>query len=72
FTWLEVAQEYFTWQRVPSSAKASFNQCLEIAVPWEGLHIEPDARLHLIAVLANQGQYYDFLPVEELIFLQRP
>ncbi|MCA2939172.1 MAG: hypothetical protein IM319_08365 [Microcystis sp. M113S1] len=32
------------------------DQCLEIAVPWEGLHIEPDARLHLIAVLANQGQ----------------
>ncbi|MGV2389591.1 MAG UNVERIFIED_CONTAM: hypothetical protein LVR29_19110 [Microcystis novacekii LVE1205-3] len=45
---------------------------MEIAVPWEGLHIEPDDRLHLIAVLANQGQYYDFLPVEELIFLQRP
>jgi alpha-amylase/alpha-mannosidase (GH57 family) len=72
FTWLEVAREHFTWQRVPSHARVSFNHCLEIAIPWEGLHIEPDYRAHLVAVFADRGQYRDVLPNEEMIVLQRP
>jgi alpha-amylase/alpha-mannosidase (GH57 family) len=72
FTWLETAREYFSWHRVPSHARVSFNQCLEIAVPWEGLHIEPDYRAHLVAVLGDRGHYRHVFPTEELIVLQRP
>lgn len=72
FTWLEVASEYFTWHRVPCHARAAFNHCLEIAVPWEGLHIEPDYLAHLVAVTGDRGQYRDLFPTEEFIVLRRP
>ncbi|MEG3436145.1 glycoside hydrolase [Pannus brasiliensis CCIBt3594] len=72
FTWLEVAHEYGNWHRIPTHAKVAFNQCLEISVPWEGLHVEPDYRAHLVAVLADRGQFRDFLPDGEFIILQRP
>jgi alpha-amylase/alpha-mannosidase (GH57 family) len=70
--WLEEAQAHYSWHPRPSRAKVCFNQCLEVAVPWGDLHIYPDYRLHLIGVLAEQGQFKEFVPDNELIILQMP
>ncbi|MEY3826685.1 MAG: hypothetical protein RLZZ148_1502, partial [Cyanobacteriota bacterium] len=46
--------------------------CLEIAVPWGDLQIYPGYRLHLIGVLADQGQFKDSIPENDFIILQMP
>lgn len=70
--WLEEAQGYQVWHPRASRALIALNQCLEIAVPWADLHIEPDSHLHMIAVLADYGHFRDFLPENQLISLQMP
>jgi hypothetical protein len=50
----------------------AYDQCLELAIPWADLHIEPDYTLNLIAVFADQGEFRTYIPENELIFLQSP
>jgi alpha-amylase/alpha-mannosidase (GH57 family) len=71
-TWLEEAQDSYSWHPRPSHAKACLNQCLEIAVPWGDLQIYPGYRLHLIGFLAEQGQFKDSIPENDFIILQMP
>ncbi|MBF2020684.1 MAG: glycoside hydrolase [Hydrococcus sp. C42_A2020_068] len=70
--WLEEAQEGFSWHPRATRADLAFKQCLEIAVPWADLHIEPDDSLHLIAVLADRDEFHSYLPENGLIVLQAP
>jgi hypothetical protein len=70
--WLEEAQEDFRWHPRATRADMSFKQCLEIAVPWADLHIEPDFSLHLIAILADRGEFRSYLPENSLVMLQAP
>lgn len=71
-TWFEEAIDNFGWHTRASRADAAFNQCLEIAVPWADLHIEPDAKLNIIAVLADDGKFRSYLPEDKLVVLQVP
>ncbi len=66
------AGEYHKWETRPSAAKASFNQCLELIMPWEDMHIEPDYNLHLLTLMAEAGNFRDFLPQGQLVHLKRP
>jgi hypothetical protein len=70
--WLEEAQEHWAWHSRATHAEVAFNQCLELAVPWTDLHQEPDASLHLVAVLAEHGEFRDYVPDNQLIVLQIP
>jgi alpha-amylase/alpha-mannosidase (GH57 family) len=70
--WLEEAQEHHTWHPRSTRADVAINKCLEIAVPWADLHTEPDYSLHLIAVLADRGEFRSYLPENRVVVLQAP
>ncbi len=70
--WFEEAGEYHCWHARASRAEMAFNQCLEVAVPWADLHIEPDYNLHLIGILADNGNFHSYLPENGLVTLQAP
>lgn len=70
--WLEEAGEYDQWHSCPSQARLGLDQCVEVAVPWGDLQIQPDSSLRLIAVLAQDGQFAGYLPEDTLVLLQMP
>ncbi|MBE9117657.1 glycoside hydrolase [Lusitaniella coriacea LEGE 07157] len=70
--WLEEAWEGHEWHPRTSRASVAFDRCLELAVPWADLHIEPDSSLHLIAVFADNGKFHSYLPEDRFIRLQAP
>lgn len=70
--WLEEAEEHFRWHTRACRAEAVFDKCLEIAVPWADLHIEPDYCLDVIAIFADRGEYRSYVPENKLVSLQAP
>jgi alpha-amylase/alpha-mannosidase (GH57 family) len=71
-TWLEEAGEHHCWHPRLSRAEVAFDHCLELAIPWADLHIEPDYPLHLIAVLADRGEFRSYLPENSMVTMQAP
>lgn len=70
--WFEEAIDYGQWHTRVTRAEVAVNQCLELAVPWADLHIEPDSTLQLVLVLADQGIFQQYLPENKLLVLQVP
>ena len=70
--WLQEAHNYGQWQIRSCRAEAAFDRCLEIAVPWADLHIEPDYNLEILAVFADHGEFRSFVPEDKLIKIQAP
>jgi alpha-amylase/alpha-mannosidase (GH57 family) len=70
--WFAEARANHHWHSRRTSAEMAFKQCLEIAIPWADLHIQPDVSLHLVAALANNGKFHSFLPEGDLIKLSAP
>ncbi|NET58124.1 MAG: glycoside hydrolase [Symploca sp. SIO2E6] len=70
--WLQEAQENYQWHPRTSNAQVALNQCLEIAVPWADLQIEPDYELQLVMVLADNEVFRSYLPENSLVPLQAP
>jgi hypothetical protein len=72
--WLQEAQEgeHSGWHPRASRAEVALAQCLELAVPWADLRLEPDSSLHLIAVLADRGEFRSYVPEDGLLMLQVP
>jgi alpha-amylase/alpha-mannosidase (GH57 family) len=70
--WLQEAGDNHSWQPRHTRSEVAFKNCLEIAVPWADLHIEPDSPLRLVAVLATDGQFNDYVPEKGLVMLQAP
>ncbi len=71
-SWLQKADSEHFWIAQPNHVEVSLNHCLEIAVPWTDLGIEPDTYLHLVALLAEQGEFRSHAPDRGLIILQMP
>jgi alpha-amylase/alpha-mannosidase (GH57 family) len=71
-TWLEEAVEHYQWRPHASRAQVAFKQCLELAVPWADLHIEPDYPLRLVLVLADNGIFQGYLPEKALVPITAP
>ena len=71
-TWFEEANEHYQWHTRASRASVAFNQCLEVAVPWADLHIEPDYPIRLMVILADHSKFQDHLPEGDLISLTCP
>ena len=70
--WLEEASHNHKWHVSATHAEAVFEQCLEVAVPWTDLHIEPDYSLEILAIFAEHGEFRSFVPEDKLIRLQVP
>jgi alpha-amylase/alpha-mannosidase (GH57 family) len=70
--WLKEAAEHHQWSTRVSRAQVAFEECLEVAVPWADLHIEPDFPLHLVVVLADNGIFRSYIPENALIPIQVP
>jgi hypothetical protein len=71
-TWFEEAGEHFLWHPRASRAQVGLNQCLELAVPWADLQVEPDYPLRLVLVLADNGIFRSYIPENALVALQAP
>jgi len=71
-TWLEEAWEFGEWHPRESQAAAALDRCLELAVPWSNLHLEPDTPLQLAVVLSENGKFREYLPENNLVGLQVP
>jgi alpha-amylase/alpha-mannosidase (GH57 family) len=70
--WLQEAGENCFWHPKFSRAYMAFDECVEIAIPWADLHIEPDYPLRLVAILANHGEFHSHIPEDGLVVLQAP
>ncbi len=70
--WLEEAGDYHSWQGRSHRIQTGLQQCLEVAVPWADLQVQPDWSLDVLAVLANNGRFVEYLPEDALIPLQVP
>ncbi len=66
------AIENHQWHIRACRAEAAFDRCLEIAVPWADLHIQPDYTLDILAVFCDRGEFQSFVPENKFIRLQAP
>jgi alpha-amylase/alpha-mannosidase (GH57 family) len=70
--WLQEAMDYDRWENRPCTARAAWDNCLEIAVPWEDLGIEPDYAMQMLLVFSDYGRFRSYLPETQSIPLQMP
>ena len=69
---LAEAEEHHRWHIRASRTEAAYDRCLEVAVPWADLHIDPDSTLEILAVFGDRGEYRSYIPEDKLIRLQAP
>jgi len=71
--WFQEAADTNQWQSRLSRAKAVFDTCLEVAIPWADLpQVEPDWSLQLLLVSANEGRFRSHVPEDTLIPVDVP
>ncbi|HAA29531.1 MAG TPA: glycoside hydrolase [Cyanobacteria bacterium UBA8553] len=66
------AGEHYQWHPRTSRAQLALINCLELAVPWADLNVEPDYPLRLILVLSEGERYRSYLPENALIPIEVP
>lgn len=64
--------DYDRWETRSSNAQVAIDKCLEIAVPWADLHLEPDYGLQMMLMFSDCGRYRSHLPAEGWISFQVP
>lgn len=70
--WLQEAGENNSWHSRHCRGEIALDKCIEIAVPWQDLHLDPDSELSLLVFLAENGQFKEALSEDNLIRLQVP
>ena len=70
--WLEEAEGDSQWHPRYCNAQLAMDTCIELAVPWSDLHVDPDYELHLMTMLADDGQFKEHFPEDQLIRLRTP
>ncbi|XHX79662.1 MAG: glycoside hydrolase [Stenomitos frigidus ULC029] len=65
--WFQEAGEDHRWQSRMTRARIGFDTCLELAIPWADLQIQPDWSLQLVVVLSDSGRYRSYLPENALL-----
>lgn len=71
--WLQEAVEAHQWQSRQTRARAAFNTCLEVALPWADLPgVEPDWSLQLLVISASEGCFRSHVPEDTLIPVDVP
>jgi alpha-amylase/alpha-mannosidase (GH57 family) len=61
------AGEHHQWHPRFTRAQMSVDRCLELAIPWADLQVEPDYPLRAILVLSDRDRFQDYLPENALI-----
>ncbi|MBD1844252.1 glycoside hydrolase [Cyanobacteria bacterium FACHB-63] len=70
--WLQEAGEFFRWQSRASRAQVGVDLCVELAIPWADLQVQPDYSLQLIAVFSEGGRYRQVLPEDGVVAIVVP
>ena len=70
--WLEEAQANGHWHSRYCNAKLAIDKCIELAVPWGDLHVDPDCEINLVTILADNGQFKEHFPENQVISLRIP
>ncbi|HEY9827526.1 MAG TPA: glycoside hydrolase [Stenomitos sp.] len=70
--WMEEAADYDQWQGREHHIQLGLGSCLELAIPWHNLHVQPDWPLEVLVILGNDGQFVEYLPEDALVPLQVP
>lgn len=70
--WFQEAGEHWQWHSRPSRAQVGLKRCLEVAIPWADLHIEPDYPIRLILVWSDGERFCSYLPENALIPIEVP
>ena len=65
--WFQEADAHWRWQSRMTRAQIGFDTCLELAIPWADLHIQPDWSLQLVLVLSDSGRYQSYLPENAMV-----
>ena len=71
-TWFQEAGESMRWQSRATRAQVGLDTCLEVAVPWADLQIQPDWSLRLVLVTSEGGRYRSYLPDSALVPINAP
>ncbi|MCU0515799.1 MAG: glycoside hydrolase [Oscillatoria sp. Prado101] len=66
------AGEYHTWHVRAGRAQVAVNKCVEVAIPWADLPVDPDWSLRVILMLSDAGRFCDYLPENGLIPIEVP
>ena len=69
---LEEASDYGQWDMRSHQIRSGLDQCLEMAVPWADLHVQPDWSLNILVLLAQDGKFIEHLQGESLIAFNVP
>ncbi len=70
--WFQEAGDHHQWHPRFTRAQVGLDKCLEVAVPWADLQIEPDYPLRMILILSDSGCFRDYLPEHALIPIEVP
>ncbi|MCU0548373.1 MAG: glycoside hydrolase [Leptolyngbya sp. Prado105] len=70
--WLQEAGEYGRWQSRASRAQVGIDSCVEIAIPWADLQVQPDYGLRLVVVFSEGGRYRQYLPENGMLAISVP
>lgn len=71
-TQLWAAGEYHTWHEVPSRLQTALDICLEIAVPWADLSIEPGQEMQFLVLAVEGSRLQEVVPPKGTIGLKVP
>jgi hypothetical protein len=70
--WFQEAVDGWHWHPRISRAQTGLDTCLEVAVPWADLPVEPDWSLRLLLVLSDGGRYHSAVPENRLVAINAP
>lgn len=70
--WFQEAVEHYQWQPRTSHAQVALKQCLEVAIPWADLQVEPDYPLRLVLVFADNGIFRSYAPTNAFVPITVP
>ncbi len=70
--WLQEALDNWRWESRATRAQMAVDRCLELSLPWEDLHMEPDVTLQMMLVMTDGGRYRQLLVENGLISVTIP
>ncbi|MFN3926177.1 MAG: glycoside hydrolase [Pseudanabaenaceae cyanobacterium] len=62
----------YQWRSMPHQAQIAIDECLELAVPWQTLGVNPRTRTALVIMLTQDDLFYASLPECTIIPLDVP
>ncbi len=66
------AQDQQTWRTIPNHARAAMDLCLEIAVPWSDLMVEPGQDTQFVVLMVEGDTLREAIPPKATIAVRVP